>query len=95
MTDKQTKKLTNSNFINIDDKFYFLAGSPPNFVVLQTLDDDYGSKGGRHPLSYATWMAFSVPLMLVNTFMAWVLITIIQRIQIGPEQTSKERIFNF
>jgi len=68
-----------------------ITGSPPNFVVLQTLDDDYGSKGGRHPLSYATWMAFSVPLMLVNTFMAWVLITIIQRIQIGPEQTSKEK----
>ena len=45
-------------------------------MVLSTLEDDFGS---GHPLSYATWMAFTVPLMLLNTLMAWGLFCFILR----------------
>jgi len=67
-----------------------ITGTPPNLVVLGTLESDYGSKGGKHPLSYATWMAFSVPLMLLNTVIAWTAILIIQRVTVGPETSSKD-----
>ena len=52
------------------------SGTPANLVVLNTLDADYGP---GHPLSFASWMAFSVPLMLVNTFLAWGYFSIIIR----------------
>ena len=45
-------------------------------MVLSTLEDDFGSE---HPLSYATWMAFTVPLMLLNTLVAWALFCVILR----------------
>merc|ERR1719410_1633729 len=61
-----------------------ITGTPPNLVVLSTLDNDYGS--GDHPMSYATWMAFCVPLMLVNTVIAWLMILIIQRLTLGREE---------
>ena len=58
--------------------------------MLSTLNDDFGS---GHPLSYATWMAFCVPLMLLNTVIAWLAILLIMRITIGPDQRdgSKEK----
>jgi len=56
-----------------------ITGSPPNLVVLSTLNKDYGD--GKAPLSYASWMAFCVPLMLVNCFLAWVWIMILQAIE--------------
>jgi len=58
-----------------------ITGSPPNLVVLQTLNKDYGE--GAAPLSYASWMAFCVPLMLLNTLLAWGWILILQRIYSG------------
>ena len=60
-----------------------ITGSPPNLVVLSTLNKDYGD--GNAPLSYASWMAFCVPLMLVNTFLAWLWIIVLQKIQTWGE----------
>jgi len=60
-----------------------ITGSPPNLVVLSTLNKDYGD--GNAPLSYASWMAFCVPLMLVNTFLAWLWILVLQKIQTWGE----------
>ena len=58
-------------------------------VVLSTLNDDYGS---QHPLSYATWMAFCVPLMLLNTVIAWLAILLIMRLTLGPDTSgSREK----
>ena len=37
-------------------------------------------------MSYATWMAFCVPLMLVNTVIAWLMILLIQRLTLGKEE---------
>ena len=37
-------------------------------------------------MSYATWMAFCVPLMLVNTVIAWLMILVIQRLTLGREE---------
>jgi len=55
-----------------------ITGSPPNLVVLSTLNEDYGDD--QAPLSYASWMAFCIPLMLVNTFLAWLWIMVLQAI---------------
>ena len=82
-----------------------ITGTPPNLVVLSTLDSDYGSGkaiifilrhnvetgfvAGDHPMSYATWMAFCVPLMLVNTVIAWLMILVIQRLTLGREEEEK------
>ena len=66
-----------------------ITGTPPNLVVLSTLNDDFGSD---HPLSYATWMAFCVPLMLLNTLIAWLAILLIMRITLGPDTSgSREK----
>jgi len=66
-----------------------ITGTPPNLVVLSTLNDDYGS---QHPLSYATWMAFCVPLMLLNTVIAWLAILLIMRLTLGPDTSgSREK----
>ena len=71
-----------------------ITGTPPNLVVLSTLDKDYGSKGGKHPMSYASWMAFCVPLMLVNTVVAWLMILVIQRLTLGKEDQTDTKNFN-
>ena len=84
--------------MSLDDKLNLagtgvITGTPPNLVVLSTLDTDYGS--GDHPMSYATWMAFCVPLMLVNTVIAWLMILLIQRLTLGKEEEeegNQERI---
>merc|ERR1719510_995700 len=66
-----------------------ITGTPPNLVVLSTLDKDYGANGGKHPMSYASWMAFCVPLMLVNTAIAWLMILVIQRLTLGKEDQTE------
>ena len=72
----------------MNNQFLFtLPGTPGNLVVLSTLDNDYGSE---HPLSYATWMAFAIPLMVLNTFLVWVVLQVILRISVGPDKTSKK-----
>ena len=52
------------------------SGTPANLVVLDILDADYGP---GHPLSFASWMVFCVPLMLLNIFLAWGYFSIIIR----------------
>ena len=42
-------------------------------------------------MSYATWMAFCVPLMLVNTVIAWLMILIIQRLTLGREEEGENK----
>jgi len=41
-------------------------------------------------MSYASWMAFCVPLMLVNTVVAWLMILVIQRLTLGKEDQTEE-----
>ena len=41
-------------------------------------------------MSYATWMAFCVPLMLVNTLIAWLMILLIQRLTLGKEEEEED-----
>ncbi|XP_023332588.1 solute carrier family 13 member 5 isoform X3 [Eurytemora carolleeae] len=52
-----------------------LTGSPPNLVVVSSLTKEFG----QSEVSYATWLAFNIPLMLLNTFAAWVLLIVIER----------------
>ena len=55
------------------------TGSPPNLVVLSTLNKEYGE--GNAPLSYASWMGFSAPLMMLNCLIAWIWILLLQKFQ--------------
>ena len=39
----------------------------------------YNVSRSGHPLSYASWMGWAVPLMLVNTGLAWLLLCTVLR----------------
>ena len=41
-----------------------ITGSPPNLVVPDVLNSNFGGQTG---LTFASWMAFAIPVMLVNT----------------------------
>ena len=67
------------------------TGSPPNFVTSIVIIsrklyyecyDDFSSAYGEgvSPLTYASWMGFCVPLMVVNTFLAWLWIVLLKKI---------------
>ena len=45
-----------------------VTGSPPNLVVPDSLIKKFGPNTG---LTFASWMAFSIPCMLVCTLIAW------------------------
>ena len=45
-----------------------LTGSPPNLVVPDSLTKNFGPDTG---LTFASWMAFAIPCMLVCTIIAW------------------------
>ena len=45
-----------------------VTGSPPNLVVPDSLTKKFGPDTG---LTFASWMAFSIPCMLVCTIIAW------------------------
>ena len=67
------------------------TGSPPNLVTSLLIIsrklyyeyyDDFSSAYGEgvSPLTYASWMGFCVPLMVVNTFLAWLWIVLLKKI---------------
>jgi len=45
-----------------------ITGSPPNLVVPDTLIQRFGDTTG---LTFASWMAFAIPVMLLNVILAW------------------------
>ena len=58
---------------NTMTRLFWFLNLPPNILAHQSL------------LVYATWMAFCVPLMLLNTVMAWLAILLIMRLTLGPD----------
>jgi len=65
-----------------------ITGSPPNLVPIKELNNT-GS-----PLSFASWMAFCIPLMLVNVIIAWVWLQVLQSLYSrgSPSQTVEETL---
>merc|ERR1719341_1428232 len=53
-----------------------ITGSPPNLVVPDTLIQRFGDGTG---LTFASWMAFAIPVMLVNLVLAWLWLQQLQR----------------
>ena len=45
-----------------------ITGSPPNLVVPQILETRFGDSTG---LTFASWMAFAVPIVAVNLILSW------------------------
>jgi len=52
-----------------------ITGSPPNLVVPDVLISSFGQGTG---LTFASWMAFAIPVMLVNTVLAWLWLQLLQ-----------------
>ena len=66
-----------------------VTGSPPNLVVPQILSKKFGSDTG---LTFASWMAFSIPCMLVCTVIAWLWLQKLQTWYLGStDQCGQER----
>jgi len=65
-----------------------ITGSPPNLVPIKELNNT-GS-----PLSFASWMDFCIPLMLVNVIIAWIWLQVLQSIYTrgSPPQTVEETL---
>lgn len=61
-----------------------LIGSGPQLVLKGILNELYGSDSG---LNFATWMAFNIPGMLINTFFAWIWL---QYLFIGFKRTTAD-----
>ena len=68
-----------------------ITSIPPNLVTSLLIIsrklyyeyyDDFSSAYGEgvSPLTYASWMGFCVPLMVVNTFLAWLWIVLLKKI---------------
>jgi len=66
-----------------------VTGSPPNLVVPEILNKNFGPLTG---LTFASWMAFAIPVMLLNLVLAWLWL---QKLQSwypgGEEKRSKEQ----
>ena len=65
-----------------------ITGSPPNLVVPDVLTRMFGEKTG---LTFASWMAFAIPVMLVNTILAWAWLLLLQRMYLGNEKKTQEQ----
>ena len=57
-----------------------ITGSPPNLVVPDVLSQNFGPDTG---LTFASWMAFAIPLMLVNNIIAWAWLLLLQKWKLG------------
>jgi len=65
-----------------------ITGTPPNLVVPDVLQKKFGPDTG---LTFASWMAFAIPVMLVNLFLSWLWLQIIQRTYPGGKQGKDEK----
>ncbi len=65
-----------------------ITGSPPNLVVPDVLTANFGDKTG---LTFASWMAFAIPVMLVNSILAWCWLLLLQRLYLGNEKKTKDQ----
>jgi len=69
-----------------------ITGSPPNLVVPDVLISSFGQGTG---LTFASWMAFAIPVMMVNTILAWLWLQMLQswypggKVKKGKEQEER------
>eukprot|EP00092_Neocalanus_flemingeri_P012001 GFUD01012938.1.p1 GENE.GFUD01012938.1~~GFUD01012938.1.p1 ORF type:complete len:728 (-),score=120.32 GFUD01012938.1:128-2311(-) len=69
-----------------------ITGSPPNLVVPDVLISSFGQGTG---LTFASWMAFAIPVMLVNVILAWLWLQLLQswypggKVKKGKEQEER------
>lgn len=64
-----------------------ITGSPPNLVVPDVLKQ-FGDQTG---LTFASWMAFAIPVMLLNTVLAWLWLLLLQRLYLGKDTKTKDQ----
>ena len=65
-----------------------ITGSPPNLVVPDVLLANFGDQTG---LTFASWMAFAIPVMLLNSVLAWAWLLLLQRLYLGNEKKTREQ----
>jgi len=81
----ETKEETERNFLLMAIAFSaniggtgVVTGTPPNLVVPNVLQKEFGDETG---LTFASWMAFAIPVMVVNLLLAWIWIQRLMRWQ--------------
>lgn len=50
-----------------------LTGTPPNIIIFGYYDKTYGRNTG---LTYLSWMVYAVPIVVLNTICAWVILVV-------------------
>ena len=48
-----------------------LIGTPPNLILMELLETRYP---GGHPLTFGGWMLFSLPDVLINLALVWLIL---------------------
>ena len=48
-----------------------LIGTPPNLILMELLETRYP---GGHPLTFGGWMVFSLPDVLINLALVWIIL---------------------
>ena len=47
-----------------------LIGTPPNLILMEFLTSQYPD----HPLNFGSWMLFSLPNVIMNLFLLWIVL---------------------
>ena len=66
-----------------------VTGTPPNLVAPDVLRK-YGE--GRSGLTFASWMAFAIPVMLVNLILAWLWLQQLMAWTLGKRSSENRKV---
>ena len=47
-----------------------IIGTPPNLILMDYLSSQYAD----HPLNFGSWMLFSIPNVIINLFLLWIVL---------------------
>ena len=67
-----------------------VTGTPPNLVAPDVLGKKFGE--GTSGLTFATWMAFAIPVMLVNLLLAWLWLQQLMAWTLGKRSSDNKKV---
>ena len=67
-----------------------VTGTPPNLVAPDVLGKKFGE--GTSGLTFASWMAFAIPVMLVNLILAWLWLQQLMAWSLGKRSSDNKKV---
>ena len=67
-----------------------VTGTPPNLVAPDVLGKKFGE--GTSGLTFASWMAFAIPVMLVNLLLAWLWLQQLMAWTLGKRSSDNKKV---